>query len=268
MIRARLFRYAFAAWTVLVYVFMLAPVVVIVLLAFNGAPGGNFPISNLTFDWFGKVLTDKTLLASLRTSFILAAAASSIATVVGVAAAYALARYRIRGQTVSELVLTMPLLIPHLVMGVALLLSFRLFGLSKNFGLLVMGHVVIVLPFVVLTTRHQLQSVPAVLEEAAWTLGANRLQTMREIVLPLALPAILTGMLFAFMASFDEVTATLFWRPPGTETVQTQIMALLQFEVDQRIDALGALLVVFSVVVPFAALLVARLLSSRQANKT
>jgi spermidine/putrescine transport system permease protein len=107
-----------------------------------------------------------------------------------------------------------------------------------------------------------------VLEEAAWTLGANRLQTMREIVLPLALPAILTGMLFAFMASFDEVTATLFWRPPGTETVQTQIMALLQFEVDQRIDALGALLVVFSVVVPFAALLVARLLSNRQANKT
>jgi len=91
---------------------------------------------------------------------------------------------------------------------------------------------------------------------------------VRRVTLPLALPAILTGMLFAFMASFDEVTATLFWRPPGTETVQTQIMALLQFEVDQRIDALGALLVVFSVVVPFAALLVARLLSNRQANKT
>jgi spermidine/putrescine transport system permease protein len=267
MKRRRLFRAALGAWTVLVYAFMLAPVVVIVLLAFNGAPGGSFPIRDLTFDWFGKVLTDATLLASLRTSFLLAACASLIATVVGVAAAYALARYRLRGQAVSELVLTMPLLIPHLVMGVALLLSFRLFGLSKNFGLLVMGHVVIVLPFVILTTRHQLQSVPAALEEAAWTLGANRLQAIREVVLPLALPAILTGMLFAFMASFDEVTATLFWRPPGMETVQTQIMAMLQFEVDQRIDALGALLVVFSIVVPFLALIVARVLSAKQADR-
>jgi spermidine/putrescine transport system permease protein len=255
------------AWTIVIYVFMLAPVIVIVLLAFNAAPGGNFPIKGLTLSWFVKVLTDKVLLSSLRTSFILALCASSIATLVGVAAAYALARFRLRAHALAELALTIPLLIPHLVMGVALLLSFRLFGLSKNFGLLVMGHVVIVLPFVVLTTRHQLQSVPVALEEAAWTLGANRLQTIREIVLPLALPAVLTGMLFAFMASFDEVTATLFWRPPGTETVQTQIMAMLQFEVDQRIDALGALLIAFSIMVPFLAVMIARIVANKQTGQ-
>jgi len=74
-------------------------------------------------------------------------------------------------------------------------------------------------------------------------------------------------MLFAFMASFDEVTATLFWRPPGTETVQTQIMALLQFEVDQRIDALGALLIVFSIMVPFLAVVIARIMANKQTGQ-
>jgi spermidine/putrescine transport system permease protein len=207
MKRGGIFRIFLGGWTLAVYTFMLAPAFVVVFVAFNGAPYGNFPFSDPTIKWFVRVLTDETLLASLKTSFLLAALASSIATLVGVAAAYSLARFRLVGHSLVELGLTLPLLVPHLVMGVALLLTFRLFGMSKSFGLLVVGHVVIVLPFVVLTTRHQFQSIPLVLEEAAWSLGANRLQTLKEVTLPLALPAILTGLLFAFMYSFDEVSA-------------------------------------------------------------
>jgi len=96
----------------------------------------------------------------------------------------------------------------------------------------------------------------------ARTLGANRRETFLAITLPLALPAILASLLFAFMSSFDEVTATLFWLPANTQTVTTQIMAMLQFSVDQKINALAALLILGSVILAFVALELGRRLSA------
>jgi spermidine/putrescine transport system permease protein len=254
------------ALTALVYLFMLAPVLVVVALAFDPAEFGGFPMTGLSLRWFAALVHDTKIVDALKTSLLLGALASSISTVIGTAAAYTLARFRFLGRDTTQILLTLPILVPHIILGVGLLLTFRLFGLAKSFPLLVVGHVAITLPFVVLTTRHRLQAIPAVLEEAARTLGANRLQTFREISLPLALPAIFAGALFAFMMSFDEITATLFWRPVNLDTVPTMVLGMLQYSISQEINALATLLILISIALPVAAILLARRIALRPSS--
>lgn len=258
----RVFRMLLGALTIGTYLFMLAPALVVVVLAFNTSPSSTFPMTGLTFHWFGELVRDEAVLSALGNSLVLAAWASVLSTLFGTAAALALGRFRFPGRGPLQLVLTIPILVPHIVLGVGLLLAFRMFGLAKSFPLLVIGHMAITLPFVVLTTTHRLRAIPVNIEEAARTLGANRRQTFLAITLPLALPAILASLLFAFMSSFDEVTATLFWLPANTQTVTTQIMAMLQFSVDQKINALAALLILGSVILAFVALELGRRLSA------
>lgn len=258
MTGARHMRAALAAVTVCIYAFLLAPVLVVVALAFNASPLAMFPIQHVTLHWFAALFEDPAILSALQTSLTLGLVVSLIATAVGTSAAYALARFRFRGRDLVQLFLTVPILVPHIILGVGLLIAFRMVGLVKSFPLLVVGHVAIALPYVVLTTRHRLQAIPQSLEDAARTLGASRLQTFRAVTMPLALPAIVTAFLFAFMISFDEVTATLFWRPVNVETVPTQIMAMLQYSVDQKINALATVLIAATIGVPVFALLAAR----------
>jgi spermidine/putrescine transport system permease protein len=261
MSRHRAFRFLLGMLTLLTYLFMLAPALVVVILAFNVSPSSTFPITGLTLHWFAELARDDAVLSALKNSLILATWASVLSTLIGTMAALALSRFRFSGRGPLQLILTVPILVPHIVLGVGLLLAFRMVGLAKSFPLLIAGHVAITLPFVILTTSHRLRAIPVNIEEAARTLGANRRQTFLAITLPLALPAVLASLLFAFMSSFDEVTATLFWLPANTQTVTTQIMAMLQFSVDQKINALAALLILGSVVLAALSLALGRVLS-------
>lgn len=236
--------------TALVFVFMLAPVLGIVLLSFNASTKSTFPITGLTLHWYAELFRDEGFLDALRTSLVLASCSTAVALVAGTLAAYALSRLRFQGRSTVEILLTLPLVMPHVVLGVALLLALNLVGIGKSFLMLMLGHVVIILPFVILTTRHRLQAIPGLLDEAAATLGANRATIIRTVTLPLAVPALVIGGVFAFMQSFDEVTATMFWRPVNTETVQTHILGLLTYDVDPKANAMAGILVLFSVGLP------------------
>ena len=266
MSAARIGRTLLGLLTLVTYLFMLAPALVVVLLAFNASPSSTFPITKLTLHWFAELARDSAVVSALQNSLLLATLASTSSTLLGTAASVALCRFRFAGRAPLQLMLTVPILVPHIVLGVGLLLAFRVFGLAKSFPLLVAGHIALTLPYVVLTTSHRLRAIPANLEEAARTLGANQAQTFAAITLPLALPALLASLLFAFMSSFDEVTATLFWLPANMQTVPTQIMAMLQFSVDQKINALAALLIVGSIVLAAIALALGRALSVDQAK--
>jgi spermidine/putrescine transport system permease protein len=265
---ASIFRFLFATFTTLIYAFMLAPVVVIVVLSFNSSPRPTFPVTGLTLRWYAALFNDSGFLVSLKTSLQLAACSSVIALVAGTLASYALTRIRFRGKSTADLILTLPLMLPHVVLGVAVLLALSLIGIRKSFLMLVLGHVVIVLPYVILTTRHRLQSIPVELDEAAATLGAGRATIIRTVTLPLAIPAIAIGGIFAFMQSFDEVTATLFWRPVNTETVQTHIMGLLQFDVDPKANAMAGVLVMMSIGLPAIAFGVSWIMSGGVSTKS
>jgi spermidine/putrescine transport system permease protein len=156
------------------------------------------------------------------------------------------------------MLLISPVLVPETVLAVGLLLFVRWLEQPRSFAMLLMGHVLLALPFVVLVVQARLIGIRRVYEEAARSLGANSLQTFYEVTLPLLMPAVFAGMLFAFTISFDNITATLFWRPAGMETVPTQIFGMLRHSISPEINALGTVMIVITVGLPLLAGAVAR----------
>lgn len=246
------------AFTVLVYLFTFVPIAVVILLSFNPAQFGTFPMHGVSLRWFVALVQDEAIVRAFKTSAMLGLATAVLSTTLGVMASLALVRYRFPGRETIRTLLIAPILVPEVVLGVALLLFMRFVHVDRNFALLLMGHVLITLPFVVLVVQARLIGIDKVYEEAALSLGANRLQTFYEVTLPLLLPAIFAGMLFAFTISFDDITATLFWKPPGVETVPTQIYAMLRNSISPEINALGTVMIVITVATPLAAGWVAR----------
>ena len=240
-------------YTILVYVFMFAPVAVVLLLAFNSSQFGGFPIEGFSFRWFKALYDNEAIVRAFKTSFSLGLAVSALATTLGILASLALVRYQFRGKEWITTFLIMPVLVPETVLAVGLLIFLRWLSVPRSFLLLVLGHSIIALPFVVLVVQARLVGIRKDYEEAAKSLGANALQTFFQITLPLLMPAVFAGALFAFTISFDNITATIFWRPAGMETVPTQIFGMLRNSVSPEINALGFVMIVVTVGVPLLA---------------
>lgn len=250
-------------YALLVYVFMFLPVAVVVLLSFNASQFGSFPITGVSLRWFGELAQNEAILRAFRTSIILGLLTALISTTLGVLASLALVRYRVPGENVISTLLIAPILVPEVVLAVALLLFLNFLGVNKSFGLLLFGHVIFTLPFVILVVQARLMAIRRDVEEAAMSLGASPVQTFFQITLPLMLPAVLAGALVAFTISFDDITGTLFWKPGGVETVPTQIFAMLRNSISPEINALGTVMIVMTVGLPLLGAAAARILSKK-----
>ncbi len=246
--------------TVLVYIFMFAPILVTVILSFNASMFGGFPMTGLSLQWYGKLLQNAAVLRAFQTSIWIALLTAAVCTVLGVAAAIALTRYEFRGKQWMNTLVILPALVPETILGVGLLLLMKWAHQPRSYLLLVLGHIMLALPFVVLVVQARLIGVKRVYEEAALSLGANRFATFREVTLPLLMPAIVASVLLVFTISFDNITASLFWRPPGVETMPTQILAMLKISISPEINALGTLMIVITVGLPLAGGLLGRIL--------
>ncbi len=256
------------AWTVVVYLFMFLPVAVVVLLSFNANQFGSFPMTGLSLRWFVELAHNDAILRAFRTSLLLGSLTALISTTLGVLASLALVRYDFPGRNLVSTILIAPILVPEVVLAVALLLFLNFLSLNKTFALLLFGHVIFTLPFVVLVVQARLVSIRRDIEEAAMSLGASPRQTFFAITLPLLLPAILAGALFAFTISFDDITGTLFWKPGGVETVPTQIFAMLRNSISPEINALGTVMIFLTVGLPLAGLALVRGMSSAGSEPT
>lgn len=245
-------------FSLLVYVFMFAPVAVVILLSFNSSQFGNFPMEGLSLRWFVELAGNDAIVRAFRTSLLLGGLTAMIATVIGVCASLAIVRYDFPGKEYINTLLVAPILVPEVVLGVALLLFLKWLNQPRSFLLLLLGHVIITLPYVVLVVQARLVGIKRVYEEAALSLGANRIETFFEITMPLLMPAVFAGILFALTISFDDITATLFWRPGGTETVPTQIFAMLRHSISPELNALATVMVVITVALPLVAGALAR----------
>lgn len=250
--------------TVLTYVFMFAPVVVVMLLAFNASQFGSFPMTGLSLRWFVELANNDAIIRAFQTSMILGALTAVISTTIGVTASLAMVRYDFPGKNLLNTALIAPILVPEVVLAVSLLLFLQFLSMPKNFVLLLLGHVIFTLPFVVLVVQARLVGIRKEYEEAALSLGANPLQTFFQITLPLLMPAVAAGMLFAFTISFDDITGTLFWKPPGVETVPTQIFAMLRNSISPEINALGTVMIIITVALPLTGAGLARWLAVRR----
>src|SRR5207253_7414014 len=170
----------------------------------------TFPLSGFTLHWYHQFLTNSELRGALDTSAIIAALSSAGAVVLGVLASIALTRRRFRVRAAVSALLLSPLVIPYVVFGISLLLLFHQLGVPRSILTVVIGHVVISLPYTILVLVPRLDQVDVSLEEAAHDLGANPLVTFRTVTLPLILPAILSAFLIAFTTSFDEYAVASF----------------------------------------------------------
>jgi len=203
---ARVLRGFFA----LVVVFLYAPIVILLIFSFNNSDVPTFPLSGFTFHWYHEFFVNGDLRAALETSAIIAFSTSIGAVVLGVLSSLALVRGAFRGKSLVSALLLSPLVIPYLVFGIALLLLFHTIGISNGIPTVVIGHIVITLPYTILVLVPRLEQIDASLGEAAYDLGASRLRTFRSITLPLILPAVLSAFLIAFTTSFDEYAVASF----------------------------------------------------------
>lgn len=251
-------------YTVAVYLFMFLPVGVVVLLSFNASQFGSFPMEGLSVQWFVRLWENEAIVRAFRISLLLGVLTAAISTVLGVLAALALVRYRFRGKNAITTLLIAPILIPEVVLAVALLLFLRWLSLPRSFALLLLGHVIFTLPFVLLVVQARLVAIKREYEEAALSLGAGPIQTFFAITLPLLMPAVFAGMIFAFTMSFDDITGTMFWKPGGVETVPTQIFAMLRNSISPEINALGTVMIVMTVAVPVLGMAIARWMSAKR----
>jgi spermidine/putrescine transport system permease protein len=203
---ARVLRVFFA----LVVVFLYAPILILLIFSFNNSEVPSFPLSGFTFHWYYEFLTNADLRNALETSAVVAALSSAVAVVLGILASMALVRRQFRAKGPVSALLLSPLVIPLVVFGISLLLLFHAVGLERGITTVVIGHIVISLPYTILVLMPRLQQIDVSLEEAAYDLGASRLRTFRSITLPLIVPAVVSAFLIAFTTSFDEYAVASF----------------------------------------------------------
>ena len=194
----------------LVVVFLYAPIVILLIFSFNNSDVPAFPLSGFTFHWYHEFLANGDLRAALGTSAIIAALTSIGAVLLGVLSSIALVRRRFRAKPLVSALLLSPLVIPYVVFGISLLLLFHQVGISRGMPTVVIGHIVITLPYTILVLVPRLEQIDESLEEAAFDLGASRLRTFWAITLPLILPAVASAFLIAFTTSFDEYAVASF----------------------------------------------------------
>ena len=255
------------AVTVVVYIFLFAPIAATIVLSFNASMFGGFPITGFSLHWYGTLFENEAVLAAFQTSLWIALFTAAVTTVVGIAAALALVRFEFAGKAAVNTLAILPALVPETILGVGLLVLIKAIDQPRTYLILLLGHILLALPFVVLVIQARLIGIRRVYEEAALSLGATRAATFREVTLPLLLPAVFASVLLAFTISFDNTTASLFWRPAGVETMPTQILSMLKVSISPEVNALGTLMVVITVGVPLLGGTIAKILSELQRRR-
>jgi spermidine/putrescine transport system permease protein len=199
-------------WTVfwLLVVFLYAPIAVLIVFSFNDREFVSFPWEGFTLRWYRAFLANDTLLDALATSAWIATITAVATTILSAPAAIVLVRRRFAGQSLVMGLLLAPLVIPLVVFGIALLIVFNWFGIELSPYTVAIGHVVIALPFAILTLVPRLERIPLSYEEAARDLGAGALTTFRTVTMPLLAPALVSAFLISFVISFDEVVIASF----------------------------------------------------------
>jgi spermidine/putrescine transport system permease protein len=264
--RAGLVKALLGTWAVLIYVFLFAPIVLLVLFSFNANKYGTFPFTGWTLHWYSQVFGNYQIKDALTTSIKVAAEVTLVSTIVGTAAAFPLVRSRLPFRSGITIAMTLPIMIPGLLIGISLLiLMTSVFHLQLSVQTAVIGQAVYTTPFVLLLVAARLQGFDTSLERAASDLGANTYNRLRYVVLPLILPAVFAGALFAFTLSLDEFIITLFLIG-AQNTLPIYIYTQVKFGITPEVNALASLLLAASLIlIAFAFLLPAALRKSRGA---
>jgi putative spermidine/putrescine transport system permease protein len=224
--------------------FLLLPVAVVTIAAFNDRAILSFPPQAWSLRWFAKAIAYQDFRDAFRNGLIVTAWSSTIALLVGAMFAFALDRYRFRFKKLIEAILLSPLVIPHFTVGLGFLILAAQIGWSRGFAVVVFCHVVLVLPFVIRSVYVSLRNLDQSYELAAASLGAPPLRVLLTVTLPLLLPGLVSGWLFAAILSFNEFTASLFVTAQRTQTLPVAMFNYVREYADPSMAALSVMYIV------------------------
>jgi putative spermidine/putrescine transport system permease protein len=224
-----------------VLAYLVFPLAVIVGASLTTSSFLAFPPEGLTLAWYARTAGDPSYVAAFATSTLLALAATAVAVLLAVPAALALARGEFRGKALVSSLLTSPLVLPHIVLGAALLQFCAALGFTRTFAALLVGHVVIVTPFVLRSVLPLLTPEQRALEEASLDLGASPVTTFLLVTLPQIRSGIATGAIFAFITSWTNVELSIFNTTAGLNTIPVKLFNYVQYTIDPTIAAVSAI---------------------------
>jgi spermidine/putrescine transport system permease protein len=256
-------------WLLAVFFFLYAPLVALIAFSFNDSKR-NTVWRGFTLNYYQKLFNDQDLMVAFGNSLTIALMATLVSLVIGALAAILLWRYRFMGKAVVEGAFTLPIVVPEICMGVAMLLFFtRVLPWPNNLiwpfslGSITIAHVSFCFPFVALVVGARLASFNKEQEEAARDLGANDWQAFRDVLLPHIRPALIAGGLLAFTLSLDDFVITFFTSGPDTITFPVKVYSMLRFSVTPEVNAASTMLIVLTV----ALMALMMLMQSRAQNK-
>lgn len=225
-----------------VIAFMVVPTLLVVPISFNGDQYLSFPPRDFSLRWYEDFWSNDQWLHSAWISLVTALAVMAIATVLGTLAALALHRMTGVGKKVLLALMMSPLMVPTVVLALALYFFFARLQMVGTWSAVVLGQVILAVPFAVLNVHASLQGYPATLERAASSLGAGPVTTFFRITMPIIRPGILSGALFAFMVSFDEFIIALFLAGPGETTLPVRMWQTMQLYISPTIAAVSSMI--------------------------
>ncbi|WP_406855475.1 ABC transporter permease [Alsobacter sp. KACC 23698] len=236
----------------LAVVFLAAPLIVPIAISFSDTPFVTFPPRGFTLKWYAKILNEPEFTGSFQFSLLLATAAAAGSIVLGTLAAFALQRYRFPGRTLVQSLILSPLVFPMLVTGIALLRFFTTIGSHNALVNLVIGHMLVTMPYVVRTVTASLALIDPNIEDAARTLGGGPLRVFWRITRPRIMPGIVAGGLFAFVTSFDNYPISMWLADAEHIPLPLTIFTLTARFFDPSIAAIAALMIAFSMLIVLA----------------
>jgi putative spermidine/putrescine transport system permease protein len=245
----RLARWLGIAFVAAILAYLTLPAVVVMIAAFNEKAILSFPPESYSVKWFVNAVTYSDFQKGFVNAVIVMVWASTISVVVGAAFAFAVDRFSFRGKALLEAILMSPLVIPKFTIGLGFLILAAQIDMSRGFTVVVVTHVVLVLPFVVRSVYVSLRNLDRNLERAAEALGASPLKVLIEIDLPLLLPGLFGGWLFAAILSFNEFTATLFVTGSRTETLPVTMYNYVREFVDPTMAAISTIFIVLTALI-------------------
>ncbi|CAO3435013.1 ABC transporter permease [Azospirillum endophyticum] len=227
----------------LVVIFMLAPLVIVCLVAFTPENTLSLPTKGFSLRWFQAVFHHPDFVQSFWNSLWLAVLSATLAVALAVPASLAITRWEFPGRGFLNALFLSPLIIPHLVLGVAMLRLFAILGAAGSFGWLVAAHIVIVTPYVMRLLIAAISGFDRSVEQAAFSLGASEATVFRRVTLPMILPGVTGGWLIAFINSFDELTMSIFITSPSTVTLPVRMYMYATESIDPMMAAVSALII-------------------------
>jgi putative spermidine/putrescine transport system permease protein len=245
----RLARVLIAGVSWIAMLYLALPLFVVVAISFTTTEYLKFPPQGLTLRWYWQVVSDPTFVEAFAVSGELATGATAMALVFGVPAALIFARKPFPGSRVLNALFLSPLVLPTIVLGVAILQYASALGFARSFWALLIGHIVLVTPYVIRTSLASLSGMEPAHEEAAQDLGATPLETFFLITLPQIKPGVIAGALFAFINSWINVEVSIFNSTAQLETIPVKLFNYIQFSIDPTLAAVSAATIYIAIVV-------------------